>query len=574
MMPTATDTTTGTIRELLDSHRPDLETLPAHRRQTDLARLANLTESETARALATIAELPYHDGTGVSPHPRLRDFPVRLIHHLDALPLDPAPAPAGDEDSEPAATSDTPVHTIRVLVPWIPRPDDLRWFIAETGILPLWEIAPASRIQDLITKVFGVGSGSLLDNEGDETLADDSPDDSIDEEAAIVRFVNDVVRQALELRATDIHFEPGREDLHIRYRVDGALTPVSVPEELRRFQGAVISRIKIMANLNISERRRPQDGRINFRSRGEDIDLRVSTFPTLYGESISLRLLNRRAEAFTIEDLGMDKRDRTAIEKAANNPNGIILVTGPTGSGKSTTLNACLRLVSSPERRLITVEDPIEYEVPGVNQTQINEAVGLTFANALRHILRQDPDVIMVGEVRDRETADIAIRASLTGHLVFSTLHTNDAAGAVTRMIDMEIEPFLIASAVRMVAAQRLIRRLCPTCSAPTEHTPAELDALRREFDIRIEPPELNFRRPVGCERCRNIGYLGRIACCEILEINDAIHDLVLQRATARKIRDTAREAGMRTLEESAWAHAALGTSTIQEMIEVVASST
>ncbi|MGF1530296.1 MAG: GspE/PulE family protein [Puniceicoccaceae bacterium] len=565
MIPPSLSTTSQKIAEVLSEQNDALAALPYHRRQAEVARLANCGESAVVDELSRQSGLPVCNLSRIEPHPDLRSFPVRLIHALDALPV---------ADPPPTVTCSAEAPSLRVLVPWIPTPTDRRWFIAETGLLPFWEIAPASRIQDNITRVFGVGSGSLLENEADETLADEAKTEDLDEEAAIVRFVNDVVRQALEFRATDIHFEPGREDLHIRYRVDGALSPVSVPEELRRFQSAVISRIKIMANLNISERRRPQDGRINFRSRGEDIDVRVSTFPTLYGESISLRLLNRKAEAFTIEDLGMDLRDRQAIEKASINPNGIILVTGPTGSGKSTTLNACLRFVSSPERRLITVEDPIEYEVPGVNQTQINEPVGLTFANALRHILRQDPDVIMVGEIRDRETADIAIRASLTGHLVFSTLHTNDAAGAITRLIDMEIEPFLIASAVRMVVAQRLIRRLCPSCSRPIHKSPQELQALRREFDIRIQPPETNFREAVGCERCRNLGYQGRIACCEILEVNDSIHDLVLERATARTIREAARGAGLRTLEESAWNQAAKGLSTIDEMINVIASST
>ena len=314
---------------------------------------------------------------------------------------------------------------------------------------------------------------SDLDSEADE----EAQDDLEDQNAAIIRFVNEVIQRAIVDRATDIHFEPHKDTLQIRYRIDGQLVPVRVPDNLRSFQDAIISRIKIMSGINISEKRRPQGGRITFSQGQSDLDIRVSTLPTLYGESISLRLLNEKSQPLSMQELGLLSMDERNIVSILEKPHGIVLVTGPTGSGKSTSLTAFIRRIHKPERRIMTVEDPVEYEVAGINQTQVNSEIGFTFASALREILRQDPDVIMVGEIRDRETADIAIRASLTGHLVLSTLHTNDAPGAITRLIDMEIEPFLIASSVEMVIAQRLVRRLCPTCAAPAELTESELKA-------------------------------------------------------------------------------------------------
>jgi type II secretory ATPase GspE/PulE/Tfp pilus assembly ATPase PilB-like protein len=327
-----------------------------------------------------------------------------------------------------------------------------------------------------------------------------------------------------------------------------------------------------MARLNISERRLPQDGRINFKSGGINLDIRVSTIPTIYAESISLRLLNQKKQAFTMERLGMSGEEQAQISHVLDYPHGIILVTGPTGSGKSTSLNAFLRKINSTDLRIVTIEDPIEYEVPGVNQMQVRPDIGLTFADALRHVLRQDPDVIMVGEIRDRETADIAIRASLTGHLVFSTLHTNDAPGAITRLVDMGIEPFLVASAIELVIAQRLVRRLCPECARPAPVTRLKLrDSLailgldQAEADL-IE----SLNAPVGCDRCRGTGYRGRIGIFEIFKLNDELHELVLKRESTRTLTQCARKHGMRTLQQSGWEKIKAGQTTLDEVLRVI----
>jgi general secretion pathway protein E len=387
-----------------------------------------------------------------------------------------------------------------------------------------------------------------------------------------VRFVTDVITQAVDDQATDIHFEPQEGQLRIRYRVDGLLVPVSVPENLLRFQDAIISRVKIMARLNISERRLPQDGRINFKAGGTTLDIRVSTIPTIYAESISLRLLNKKKEAYTMDKLGMSAEEQNQIKQVLDYPHGIILVTGPTGSGKSTSLNAFLRQINSTDLRIITIEDPIEYEVPGVNQMQVRSEIGLTFASALRHVLRQDPDVIMVGEIRDRETADIAIRASLTGHLVFSTLHTNDAPGAITRLVDMGIEPFLVASAIELVIAQRLVRRLCPECNKAAPVTKVKL--LESLSILGINPSEAEgiaeLRSPVGCDRCRGTGYRGRIGLFEIFRLNEEMHTLVLKRESTRTLALSAREHGMRTLGQSGWDKVRAGYTTLDEVLRVI----
>ncbi|MBQ6534148.1 MAG: type II/IV secretion system protein, partial [Opitutales bacterium] len=383
-----------------------------------------------------------------------------------------------------------------------------------------------------------------------------------------IKFVNELIVRAKTDRATDIHIEPQKNSLNIRYRIDGNLVPLKLPANLARFKDAIISRIKIMSRLNISEKRRPQDGRIAFSMKGEELDIRVSSLPTLYGESVSLRLLTQKSQPVTIEDLGFTPEDIAKISQPLGRPHGIILVTGPTGSGKSTTLTAFIRRLRSPEIRIITVEDPVEYEVEGVNQTQVHPEIGLTFSSVLRSVLRQDPDVIMVGEIRDRETADIAIRASLTGHLVLSTLHTNDAAGALTRLTDMEIEPFLIASSVEMILAQRLVRRLCH-CRAPANI--AQKTLLQNLDALEIPRSEAQFaglvQKPVGCDRCKGIGYFGRIGIFEILLTNDEIHSLIVARATAQEIRKAAERHGMRTLQRSGWELVKNGETSMEEIM-------
>ncbi|MEC8189995.1 MAG: GspE/PulE family protein, partial [Verrucomicrobiota bacterium] len=388
-------------------------------------------------------------------------------------------------------------------------------------------------------------------------------------DAAVIRFVNEVVNKAMADRATDIHFEPLREDLQIRYRIDGELISVRVPDNLIKFQGAIISRLKIMAKLNISEKRRPQDGRISFGSGTNELDIRISTIPTMYGESVSLRLLSQKSKPLSMAELGLATNAASKLTRALETPHGIILVTGPTGSGKSTSLTAYIRLINKPERRIITVEDPVEYEVPGVNQTQVQPDIGLTFANSLRSVLRQDPDVIMVGEIRDRETADIAIRASLTGHLVLSTLHTNDAPGALTRLIDMDIEPFLIASSVEMIVAQRLVRRLCPSCRIPAQYDNKYLESCLATMRLPLDEVgngHLAYQA-TGCERCRSLGYRGRIGIFEILRISEEIHEHIVKRDSARLIRKTAISQGMESLMQSGWSHIKDGKTTLEEVM-------
>jgi len=458
---------------------------------------------------------------------------------------------------------------IHLLTVWPPTDRMSRWVFAVSGRKPIWYLGLPEKVTSAITENFGIGSDSLDETDLESENEDETQDDLEDQNAAIIRFVNEVVQKAIVDRATDIHFEPHKDTLQIRYRIDGQLVPVRVPDNLRSFQDAIISRIKIMAGINISEKRRPQGGRITFSYGQSDLDIRVSTLPTLYGESISLRLLNEKSQPLSMPELGLLSKDEKNIVSVLDKPHGIVLVTGPTGSGKSTSLTAFIRKIHKPERRIMTVEDPVEYEVAGINQTQVNSEIGFNFASALREILRQDPDVIMVGEIRDRETADIAIRASLTGHLVLSTLHTNDAPGAITRLIDMEIEPFLIASSVEMVIAQRLVRRLCQECCVPTKMS--EKDLLASLSLLEIDSSEKihfdNVRDAQGCPKCQNLGYRGRVGIFELMRMSDEIHSLVIKSASAPDIREIALCEGMSTLQGSGWQQIKRGLTTIDEVI-------
>jgi type II secretory ATPase GspE/PulE/Tfp pilus assembly ATPase PilB-like protein len=525
-------------------------------------------EDEILTALAKAAGLDI--ATNLETDPGARGLlPARLVHDFQIIPIRFGAAEPADGDSEP--TPNTPLHLASA---WLPDPSMADWLRTFTPRPLVWHLAIPERVHQLIIENFGVGSGALEDSD-EGYVAPEAQKDAegeVDEDAAVVRFVTDVITQAVDDQATDIHFEPQEGQLRIRYRVDGLLVPVPVPENLLRFQDAIISRVKIMARLNISERRLPQDGRINFKAGGTTLDIRVSTIPTIYAESISLRLLNKKKEAYTMDKLGMSADEQTQIKQVLDYPHGIILVTGPTGSGKSTSLNAFLRQINSTDLRIITIEDPIEYEVPGVNQMQVRSEIGLTFASALRHVLRQDPDVIMVGEIRDRETADIAIRASLTGHLVFSTLHTNDAPGAITRLVDMGIEPFLVASAIELVIAQRLVRRLCPECARMKPVT--KIKVLESLAILGCDPAEAatidTLRSPVGCDRCRGTGYRGRIGLFEIFRLNEEMHSLVLKRESTRTLALSARQHGMRTLGQSGWDKIKAGHTTFDEVLRVI----
>jgi type II secretory ATPase GspE/PulE/Tfp pilus assembly ATPase PilB-like protein len=536
-------------------------------RLTALAGALAIEENEALAMLAQAAGLDVASNLETDPGARGL-LPARLVHDFQIIPIryDVAASP---ESSDP--TPSTPLHLASA---WLPDPAMADWLRTFTPRPLAWHLAVPERVHQLIIENFGVGSGALEDSD-EGYVAPEAQRDAeaeVDEDAAVVRFVTDVITQAVDDQATDIHFEPQEGQLRIRYRVDGLLVPVSVPENLLRFQDAIISRVKIMARLNISERRLPQDGRINFKAGGTTLDIRVSTIPTIYAESISLRLLNKKKEAYTMDRLGMSAEEQSQIKLVLDYPHGIILVTGPTGSGKSTSLNAFLRHINSTDLRIITIEDPIEYEVPGVNQMQVRAEIGLTFASALRHVLRQDPDVIMVGEIRDRETADIAIRASLTGHLVFSTLHTNDAPGAITRLVDMGIEPFLVASAIELVIAQRLVRRLCPECNRLEPVTKVKL--LESLAILGCSPTEADsvtaLRSPVGCDRCRGTGYRGRIGLFEIFRLNEEMHTLVLKRESTRTLAASAREHGMRTLGQSGWEKVKAGHTTLEEVLRVI----
>jgi type II secretion system protein E len=398
--------------------------------------------------------------------------------------------------------------------------------------------------------------------EAEEEIGDPT---KLAKEALVIRLVDMLIRNAVRERATDIHIEPFERTLRIRYRIDGVLHEVPAPA--KRFHAAIISRIKIMANLDITERRKPQDGRIRIRVLGREIDLRVSIIPTMFGESVVLRILDKSSALLTLEQLGMMPDDLSRFEKVIQAPYGILLATGPTGSGKTTTLYAAIQKLYTPELKFITIEDPVEYQIDGVNQIQVNPQVGVTFANALRSILRHDPDIIMVGEIRDRETAEIAIHAALTGHLVFSTLHTNDAPGAITRLLEMGMEPFLVASALQGVLAQRLVRKICPHCI--TEYEPGE--ALREMLVMEgfDEAKDCKFYYGVGCKECRYTGYFGRTGIFELLIMDETIRELVMRKAPANEIRQVAIERGMHTLRQDGLRKVILGITTLEEVERV-----
>jgi type IV pilus assembly protein PilB len=438
-------------------------------------------------------------------------------------------------------------------------------------------VADAKSIDKTISKYYGEESESVGDilkelgadtdiaKEASEAAATDDASimGDLANEVPIVRFVNLVIYQAIQDRASDIHFEPFEDEFKIRYRVDGALYEMSPPP--KHLALPVISRIKVMANLNISERRLPQDGRINFTIGNKQIDLRVSTLPTQFGESVVLRVLDRSAVNLDLESLGLPKYVSDYINEAILQPNGIFVVTGPTGSGKTTTLYSCLRKVNAIDTKLLTAEDPVEYDIEGIMQVAVNEAVGMTFMKALRSFLRQDPDVIMLGEMRDLETSQIAIQASLTGHLVLSTLHTNDAPGAVTRLVDMGVEPFLISSSLMAVLAQRLIRTICKKCRTPFEPTENQLSLLN------LSPHDIGdkaFYYGRGCQNCNDTGYRGRKGIFELLVIGDAIRNLINERAPSVVLRQKAVELGMVTLREDGLRSIFDGVTTIEEVVK------
>jgi general secretion pathway protein E len=421
-------------------------------------------------------------------------------------------------------------------------------------------LASETDILDAIDRAYGAekeepeGDAFRL-SDGDEAAEIEHLRDMASE-APVIRYVNAMIAQALDQRSSDIHIEPFEKDFKVRFRIDGVLHEQESPQ--RELRAAVTSRLKLMAKLNIAERRLPQDGRIKIKVMGHEVDLRVSTLPTLYGESVVMRLLDRSATDFyELGRLGFDDHMLARMEYYTTLPHGIFLVTGPTGSGKSTTLYSALKRINGPEKKIITIEDPVEYQMDGINQIHVNAQIGLTFAAGLRHIVRQDPDVIMVGEIRDRETADIAIRSALTGHFVYSTLHTNDAPSAVTRLTDMGVENYLITSSVVAVLAQRLVRTICEKCKIAADDV------------INPEGRRIRTWRGAGCEHCRGTGYRGRQGIFELMELNDEIRQLVMKNADASVLTDAARRGGMRNLREDGWLKLERGATTTDEVIRV-----
>ena len=429
---------------------------------------------------------------------------------------------------------------------------------ASTGLQVRVALAAEQDILDAIDRYFGEEEPEAAAEVREAAEAGEDLEQLRDmaSEAPVIRLVNAMIAQAVEKRASDIHIEPFEKEFRVRYRIDGVLYNQAPPP--RELKAAIISRVKLMAKLNIAERRLPQDGRIKIRILGREIDLRVSTLPTLYGESVVMRLLDRSAgEFYDLTRLGFDDQMLARMEHFTSLSHGIFLVTGPTGSGKSTTLYSALKRINQPDKKIITIEDPVEYQMDGINQIHVNPQIGLTFASGLRHIVRQDPDVIMVGEIRDRETADIAIRAALTGHFVYSTLHTNDAPSAITRLVDMGVENYLITSSLVAVLAQRLVRLICPNCKVP--------DGVRTTPDGET----VECWRGAGCEQCLGSGYLGRIGIFEMMEMNDELRRLIMRNADAAEITAAARRNGMRTLREDGWMKVRQGVTTADEVLRV-----
>ena len=510
------------------------------------------------------------------PHMKLKDaaidmaaikkVPAKFVWHYKVMPV------KFEGNRLVIATSD-PLHSL----------DDIRLFLG-------YELSPVlaveSEIIESIKQYYGVGAETVegiiaktpKETEEPERLKEQVEVEDIEkmaEDASVVKLVNQIILEAYQRRATDIHVEPFRGKLNIRYRIDGILYNANVPADIKRLFSAIISRIKIMSKLNIVERRLPQDGRSVVKIGKEELDLRISIIPTRYGESIVIRILPTKM-LFNLADLGLESDDLKLIESLIRRPHGIILVTGPTGSGKTTTLYAFLNKLKSSENKIITIEDPIEYDMEGINQIQVMPEIGFSFAQGLRSMLRHDPDIMMVGEIRDFETAELAIRSALTGHLIFSTLHTNDAAGGVARLLNIGIEPYLTASSIEAFIAQRLVRLICPECKVEDNSVPDEIKkAIMKDLaeskpalsNIKIE--EIKFYRGKGCQECNFTGFKGRLAIYEILTVDKAIRELVLRKASTDEIRNKAINQGMRTLRVVGWQKVIAGLTTPEELLRV-----
>jgi len=512
------------------------------------------SEPEILRWLAQEYAVSYSDLEQVEVEKEVLSlFPARLLLKEELLPLQRSNGSVDIATSRLFATQG--LDTLKSL----------------TGLKLNPVLAPSEAIQREIKKRLGVGADTIDTLKDDasfqvvhDELSVDTDLENAAEDASIIRFVNQVLSDAIDLRATDIHLEPFENELQIRYRIDGVLQDVPVPSEIKRFQPAIVSRVKILSQLNIAEKRLPQDGRIKLKVRQGEVDVRVSIIPMLHGEAVVMRLLRQDGSIPGLNQIGMAERELALFEQILEMPHGIFLVTGPTGSGKTTTLYTALNKINDTVRKIITVEDPVEYQIRGINQIQVSEKSGLTFARGLRAILRHDPDVVLIGEIRDEETARIAIQASLTGHLVFSTLHTNDAPSAMTRLIDMGIEPYLVASSLEGVLAQRLIRTLCTHCRVVD--TSERVQTLRESLKM---APETVLYQATGCRECRQTGYHGRRAVFEMMAISHPIRQKILQHCSSGELKQIAQKEGMRTLSQDGWRLVEAGVTTPDEILRV-----
>ena len=521
-----------------------------------------VSEDKLLRCLAGYFQLPYADlDAAAPPKDLLSKFPARLLLQHKLLPL--------HEDADSVVVATSRIFDTTGL-------DALR---LATGIEVRPALAPAAEIDRAAKRLLGVGADTLqsMGVNDDEVTVIETNENDLDltsaaaaaQDASIIKFVNQIMQEALERRATDVHVEPFENQLRVRYRVDGMLQEANIPAQVKKFHAAIVSRIKILSHLDIAEKRLPQDGRIRLKVSGREIDLRVSVIPMIHGEAVVLRILDRGDAILGLEHLGMAQRDRNAWERVIQLPHGIILVTGPTGSGKTTTLYAALSRINTEDLKIITIEDPVEYQLRGINQIQINTKANLTFGAGLRAILRHDPDVVLIGEIRDKETAEIAVQASLTGHLVFSTLHTNDAPGAMTRLIDMGIEPYLVSSSLELVVAQRLVRLICKNCKEPAPPQDHEAMVVEGIEDV----PDVLYRGK-GCRNCQGTGYKGRQGVFELMPISDEIRSLTLERASSPQIRAAAVKQGMSSLRTDGWRLVREGRTTVEEVVRMTKDET
>ncbi len=527
---------------------------PADRIEKLLVDMGFVTEREVLLVIGDQLHIPVMDlNESIIDKALLKTIPSKIVHRYQLVPIDRV-----NGAIRVATANAFDLYAF----------DELR-MITGCRIEPV--LAPSADISRIIKQFFGVAGHTIEELIGDDQVEivseiDETDADAIEaaQEATVVKLVNEILVEAIRDRASDVHIEPYEQSLKIRYRIDGVLHTTNVPPEVRRFQNAIVSRIKILSNLNIAERRLPQDGGFKIKTGNRDIDLRVSIIPAMFGEAVVMRILDKATVLLSLNDLGMIDQAYDDFSRIIRQPHGIVLVTGPTGSGKTTTLYAALNSIKSDDIKILTVEDPVEYYIDGIQQIGVQRKIGLTFAHGLRAFLRHDPDVILVGEIRDLETAEVAVNASLTGHLVFSTLHTNDAPTANTRLLDMGVEPFLVSSSIEGVLAQRLVRKVCKNCAQEYQPEPGSLPT-----DFQIEPGQ-TLCRGTGCRECRHTGYKGRMGIFELLVMNDEIRNLIVNRGTATDIRSLARQKyGMRMLREDGWNKVCSHLTTVDEIVRV-----